>query len=511
MNRSFLKFKRGLLAVNIVKAALCAIALGLTVSGALLLLTNYEIIGLDQIYILPISLVVLLLSGGGSFLLIRTSDMRVASSLDKRYSLEERVQTMLQYKDEEGAIFELQRKDAEEALAAAKTASLKLRGLWIYVLALLLGAAVFTLGLILKPEPTPPPPEVEVPFSLTEIQREAIEELIVYVESSDMESPYRENTAAHLDLMLEELIAATTTKMRDSAVSKATGAILAEVDESSSGLEVINALGATGNPGVLALARALNFYDWLAGGEWDDYTDAMAKFRASLTTVLSEEEAGDGASALLTAKLVQLLTDTGSGIPTALRGSGVSSQDPFYIAADSYASYIVENGDGSSVLGIARLADLAGELGYDETQRRLDGLFTALSGTTFTALETDYVNVSVGEYAVTRVCILLGVPIPRFDRPLINRDPSGGSAGGDSGEGSGGGGIGVGTVYGSDDLVLDPMTGEYVEYGTILDGYFYDADLKMSEGAYSEEDKKAIEKYYDILYGGFDKGDNNNE
>ena len=512
MNATFLRFKRGLLTVNIVKSLLLGLSLGLAAGGALLLLTNYEIITLSQIYILPIAIGVLLLAGVGTYFLIRSSDKRTAAGLDKRYSLEERVQTMLQYKDEQGAIYELQRKDAEEALSAAKTASFTLRGLWIYILSFVLGAAVLTSGIIFKPEPPPPPPEIEVPFSLSEIQIKAIEGLITYVEGSEMSSPYRENTASHLSAMLGELKAATTTKMRDAAVTRANNAILQEIDDSSSGLEIINALGSSFDPTVLAFARALNFYDWTVGNEWDSYTNAITKFRGSLSAALSEEEAaGKGAAELQAARLKQLLTASASTVASALQKSGINASDAFYIAAASYLSYLPE--DGSDARGIALLAEIVGELGYDKSEERLDLLFAALNNPTFTALEADYNNVYVGEYAIVRVCTLLGVSIPRFERPIINRDPEEDSGGGAGSESSGGGGIGVGTVYGSNDIVLDPMTGEFVEYGTILDDYFYlDAKPKIDGGTYTEEEKKALEKYYDILYNGFDnKGDTNNE
>ena len=187
--------------------------------------------------------------------------------------------------------------------------------------------------------------------------------------------------------------------------------------------------------------------------------------------------------------------------------------DPIHFDAKRIGEVLKICGDEIMGLKIRISREIVGELGYDKSEERLDLLFAALNNPTFTALEADYNNVYVGEYAIVRVCTLLGVSIPRFERPIINRDPEEDSGGGAGSESSGGGGIGVGTVYGSNDIVLDPMTGEFVEYGTILDDYFYlDAKPKIDGGAYTEEEKKALEKYYDILYNGFDnKGDTNNE
>ena len=65
--------------------------------------------------------------------------------------------------------------------------------------------------------------------------------------------------------------------------------------------------------------------------------------------------------------------------------------------------------------------------------------------------------------------------------------------------------IGSGAVYGSDDLLLDPITNTYVEYGTILDKYYALMFGKVEEGNYTEQEKEAMEKYFAILYGGFDE------
>ena len=67
----------------------------------------------------------------------------------------------------------------------------------------------------------PPEPEPEVPFEITQLQISAVEELIAYVSASEMDSPYKENIANDLTVMLDELKLATTEKERDLALEKA--------------------------------------------------------------------------------------------------------------------------------------------------------------------------------------------------------------------------------------------------------------------------------------------------
>ena len=72
-----------------------------------------------------------------------------------------------------------------------------------------------------------------------------------------------------------------------------------------------------------------------------------------------------------------------------------------------------------------------------------------------------------------------------------------------------GGGVGEGVQYGSNDLVLDPITGKYVEYGTLLDKYYAVVFEKLQNGSYSDEQKKMIENYFALLYGGIKKEEGN--
>ena len=54
-------------------------------------------------------------------------------------------------------------------------------------------------------------------------------------------------------------------------------------------------------------------------------------------------------------------------------------------------------------------------------------------------------------------------------------------------------------------MVLDPMTNKYVEYGTILERYYKLMFGKVEDGDYTEQEKEAMEKYFAILYGGFEE------
>ena len=102
---------------------------------------------------------------------------------------------------------------------------------------------------------------------------------------------------------------------------------------------------------------------------------------------------------------------------------------------------------------------------------------------------------------------LFSVPVPAFERPTF-RTGGGGSDNSDTGD-KNPGGAGGGVAYGSDDLVLDPMTGELVKYGDIIKIYCEKMYERLDSDLYTEEQKKVIRKYFELLLGGLEKEEGN--
>jgi len=64
-------------------------------------------------------------------------------------------------------------------------------------------------------------------------------------------------------------------------------------------------------------------------------------------------------------------------------------------------------------------------------------------------------------------------------------------------------------MYGSDDLVLDPLTGEIVKYGDLIDRYNAIMYERLEGDFYTEEQKQVIRKYLELLYSGLEKKEGN--
>ena len=504
MSENFLKFKRKAFTVRLVKSILLGLSVGMLLAGVFLLLCNFEVIQLDPLLAIAVGGGGLLVVGVIGYLLLYKSDKALAKRLDKDFALNEKVQTMLAYTHHEGTIFDLQRQDANDSLGAISTRQFKFKRLWIYILCLLVGATSLAGGFLVYPVPVEEPEVPEEAFALTDIQQAAMIELIAYVENSQMQSPYKENVAASLQELLTSLQAATVVSERDAALEIAVDYIYKQTDDSSAAVELMDALWRSESESCKRFAEALNYYEWTTVEASKTFSNEMADFRTSLVhadTVTSNPDKEKMAQ-----ETGELLLRMETNISLALMSSRLDETDDLYVQVNRFATANETYADNTHMYGCSVLSELATVIGYDKTQKEIDGTFTALNGEIFRALEQHLANTGTGEYAMTKLRELFYCSLPKFERPNFYVASEGDELPDGDDEGSGiGGGIGSGTVYGSDDLVLDPITNSYVEYGTILDKYYALMFGKVDGGAYTEEEKEAMEKYFAILYGGFEE------
>ena len=502
MNDNFKKIKRKALIVRLLKSLLVGGAVALPVIGALLLLARFERITLETVPIVLIGCAAGLVTGICVLLLLWRSDKRIAMLLDRKYHLNEKVQTMLAFKDRQGdPMVDLQRSDANAALDSVRGAVPGVGRIWIYLLCLLLGAGLFIGSLFFQPVPPPEPePEPEVPYQVTEMQLAALAELIESVRGSEMESPYREGVVAALETLDTEIRLVTTVNGKDEVVSLAMEEILRQTDDSSETVEIVNALWQTGGRTARQLAKALNYYEWGSDNAWEVFMEGATDFRISFDH--ADAMSDDPDEALMAEETKNVYVTLAQAILLSLQQTETPADRPLAAALDRLVAAKEENADGTRVYGLQFLAEYIVQNGYVRAQRELDATLAVLNGDLFRALSVSNINTDTGERAVTAISGLFDVPAPAFERPVLSEshDPD---APGE--EGGGSGGIGGGPSYGSDDKVYDPFTNRYVEYGAILDKYYEIMFGHTQSGDYTDEEKKALEEYFKILYGGFEQ------
>ncbi len=508
MVENFTRFKRRIFVIRLFKSIIVGISIGALVSGLLIFLSKIEAIKLNPVIAGVIGVATSLALGCGLFFLLRISDLGLARLLDSELSLDERVETMLQYSGEESAMHRLQREDAEKHLSTASVKILKIHRMWIYIAALVLSLGVFLFSLIYSVPTEEEPPVIEEEFHITELQIKATEQLISSVANSEMASPYRENTVSALTDMLTALKVTETVREKDATVTVAMEKILKEVDDSSGAVELISALWSANTEQAQELAIAINYYDWPTLDEWNKFERELSDFGESFVHPDAAAESPDESKIKTETEL--LLLNCSSGISSALAASKIHPSDALSLVLARLALADEENEDGTRFYGIQKLSALVSAFGYNSVMRELESTLEIVKGELFDALSVHKENTDTGEDAIIKIGSIFNCKLPKFKRPSFASVSGENSSSGDD-ETGGGGAIGSGTEYGSDDLVLDPYTNTYVEYGVILERYYALMFAGLESGNYNDAQKEAMEKYFAILYGGFEKGEETDE
>ena len=509
MGDNYLNLRRNILIKIIAKTILLGLSLGLLVASAIALVQRLIYDKIEFPVCIIAGAIVLALAGGIFILVNFPTEKKLARLLDERLALKEKVQTMFAYKEKSGPIYELQREDTNKSLIGAKIKEFGVISIIAFTLCILIGVGMMVTAIMLPEKVVPPPPPpATVPFEITEIQIAAIEELIAYVNASEMDEPFKANTVSALTTMLDELKTATSITERDVVLDKAIDTIYSEADKSSSAIEIIGELWKMDDASVKLLAKAINYYDWPKLDEYDKFIAKITEVRASFNYIPKDGKELDEQKQLEEAK--KLFAQASEKIITALSASKISQEDELYKVLQRLATAKeVDEEFGTRLYGLQTLSELIDQLGYKDTQRELDTTFTILNNEIYNVLSQHQENTSTGEYAITKICALFSYPLPKLERPQLIDSSADDSDPGDGSDG-GSGAIGEGTEYGSDDLVYDPFTGEYVEYGVILDKYYALMFGKLEGEGYTDEEKAALEKYFDILYGGFDEKNEEN-
>ena len=503
MTETFLKFKRKLQTVRVVKALLAGLAGGGLAGGVVFTFIKLALLPLDLWVSMPIGAGVFLAVAAAFFFLLRTTDKRLAQTLDKNFALKEKVQTAVAYQGEEGTLLELQRQDAEQTLANIPTKRFKIKRLWIYLVALCVGLSSVAVGFLVKDRRNPVVPPT--PFAISEMQIAGIEELIGYVDNSKMQTDYKQSISASLSNLLADLKAATIEPEMQTALTVAMANIQNTTYASSSLAEILNALWATEDAYARGLATMLNTSAWKEPN-WGDYAEKLSAYKADFRYETAEGETTPPEEDLYK-ELKWNLENGGLKINMALTQSQIAEEDILYQAVSRFANANEGTLATEHIFGILTIAKDANVTTYAQTLDEVDNTLDTLSQDTYDVIAQLKINSNVGEYVMTKLATLFPVPLPKFERPDLSAsgNQQGGAEEKPNDKGPSDGGIGEGATFGSKDLVLDPLTGQYVEYGTLLNKYYAVMSEKLDNGTYTDEQKEIIKNYFSLLYSGIEK------
>ena len=497
MGENFLKFNRKYQTERFLKSLIGGASAGFLVTGICLILSKLAIAGFEPFVAYLFGLGALMLVAAVLYFALGKSDKKLAKELDAAFDLQAKVQTMVAYRGEAGQMLELQRQDAEQTLAGVSLQAFRPKRLWIFFLSLGIGTALLIAGFAVPNKRNYTPPEEVKPFEISAMQIAGMEELIKYVDSSEMEAVYKAEISAELTDLLAKLKTVTTEPEMRETLGTSMTRIASVTYDSSSMTEILNALWASDDTYVKALVNALNTSQWTEA-DWGDFAEKYSELR---DLYLIQEDTSTEEDLLSTLKWN--LENTSGKVGVALTSSGISAEDPLYTEVNRFIN--AEQGSAASehLFGLSVIAKNMSDMTYTEAVAELENTFNGMAADLYAVIAQQKTNTNVGEYTMKKLAALFNVSVPAFERPeLANGNDSSNPDDDDKDKQPSQGDIGEGAVYGSNDLVLDPLTGEYVEYGTLLDKYYAVMYEKIDNGTYTDQQIEIIKNYFALLYSG---------
>lgn len=492
MNSEFRKIKRRFLTEAIIKSAVCGVSAGLAAVGAVLLGLKLADTEINAGFYVLIALGAAGLVGGGLFLLLRPTDKKIAEKLDREHGLNEKVQTMVAFGDREEDIYELQRKDANEKLAALPKYKPDFKKLWQYAVITVLSLALFIASVAVPKKA--PPPEPEPPFEYTERQKAAVEALIADVGATSLSDGEKTSVTATLNTMSENLETTDTQANMRAIVLSAVSLVDVLLYTPNSFDNVAYALGGEKTE---FLAAAVNdgalFYAASAVGVTT--LDQVKSLESGL-----DNSIGDAVDMDLTVFVQQYDGEVNADVKEALDEINeimkIVSND-VVAAADDAVRVSVEHLREA----MEALAENYDTYGAEEFKKAASDNIGDFADELVPALKPQSYRCIVDDFVRRRVAQIFNInanDLPRQTTGVqeIDQRPDDGD---DDGNNSGGAGKGD-TVFGSSEIIYDPDTGELTAYGKVFNRY-YAAMMEQLENM-PENLQESVKAYFDVLYSG---------
>lgn len=488
MRGGYKRFRRRINRGAFFKSFMLGVSLALTSAAVVLLLGKLNVIEDNP-------MLALIIGGGvGLFafvlwcVILTPTKARAARLIDEELRLSEKAQTMLAFMNERGRMVQLQRAETEKLLRKLPSGWYPIKRIWVYALILLLSLALCSFAYAAPDRPTPPPElPPEEPFELTVWQETALVNLIEYVEASTLRDTAKAAVTDELEALLAELRETKLDRQMRALVVGAITDINSAIDLVNSYDEIVAELKKSDVTAVAELADAIG-------------TPTNPMPSGALDALCGRLSEG-GLSAVNTNLVI-----VGTDIAVSLGRLSLPS-DPLISAISGFSD------------GLFDISDEISDYGEDELVEAVDSLFASFKVALDTALSEQRINGDVGTYVVNRLMEIFGISaseLPPEVKDEINRDESEGDEEeppeDDEEQKGDSGGFGSGDmIYGSDDLIYYPDEEKYVAYGEVINEYYAKITEKILSGELPPEIIPDIEKYFESLYDGAAKEDDQGE
>lgn len=464
---NFNKFKNKIVLEILLKCIVTGFSVGLIVFSIPLIYIKVKGIEFNVIYLVLIALGVMLLIVGLGYLIFKPNKVRIAKRLDKEFKMNEKVQTMVEFENEEGFMIELQRQNTLNILSDISVKSLSMRFSIVLLILLVISCACGVTAFALPSHEDLPTVETPEPtYEVDDWTILAIKNIIDKVKTSTAEDKLKTKYIS----MLEELIIELDTNIDKESQMKAyvielIDDILLELDKVNTNNEVFFILKDSDNSLITSLAVDINLLD-------------VNDIRNHIINI----------SALINGS-AEAVTEFNNDFGAVLKASNLDKNDELFktlykLAEDLYAT---------------RNSDNVRTAVEEVINKNIDSIMNVI--------EIQAENYRIAHYIEFELNSIFGLENNETDssgdeeddeqqkNPYEDEDK-------DKDENiNNSGGLGTGDVlFGSNDQFFDPDKG-VVEYGDVITGYYGEILGKLNEGLLDENLREYFEYYYNMLLG----------
>lgn len=478
MNNGFLKFKKKFRRDLILRSIVFGISLGIIAFSATWIILKTTTLSPNPLIYIGLGAGIALVSTIAAILLFLPTDKRIAKTLDTRLALDEKVQTMVYFRDDSSSMVEIQRNDTEQILSETPVKMAKGKRVWFHAILPILAIALLIAAIIIpQKQPDPVLPEPDPEFDMTTWQEQALKDLIRTVETSNLEADPKQAVVDELNLLLKQLRVTENISSMKSSVIRSIEKIHITVYEHNSFDDISKLTSNSTSNLIKEMSAAIGALNALQA------SSALKNETSALTADNAQGRLGNASSEL----------------SDALGKYEASPADELYATL--------------SELAVSLEALSSAYSGYtdEEAKENIDSLCKNTDVKLTKALYTQYINDTIRESTIRRLMEIFNISDDEIDIDI--KSPSNGYKDTSSDlqpdedpdkMHSGGGGDGE-QLFGSNDTIYDPELG-YVSYGEVIRLYYGEITALIADGTLDDEIEKIINDYYALLYQG-DKKD----
>lgn len=477
MDDGFKKFKQKIVLEVLIKCISVSVSFSLISIFLPILLFKLNNLEYNLFLLIGLGLGIGLITMGLMLLFLYPRNLKVAKRLDKQLVLNEKVQTMLEYINQDEPMIKLQREQTSNILKrlSLKSFTMKFSIFFIIFISFIgLFALTVTVSALAVPsieedteiDENQNQQDQEPDYELDDWTTLAILNIIEYVEEADFDNSLKTKYISLLNGLIEDLKADVKNSQVDTLVKNVISSVQYELDKINSNKEIYEVLRNSNVNTVAALGSQINHLD---EEQVKNALDGLIVF------------IGGNPQAV-----VELDPEFGELLKKSVLSTALANDDLF--------KAIIQLAD--------KIRDTRNESDVDYAVQNVINMY---AGDILNAVNYQAKNKDVAIYIVTKLIEIFELTSGDDVNNNIDVDDGNNNDTTDPEDpdklpDDGSGGLGSGEIiFGSDDIFFDPDFGKVV-FGEVINIYSGDIRGRFEDGLIKEELLEYYIYYYDILY-----------